>query len=381
MIIPAIFEKDFNTVEQKIRLVEDEAKLVQIDIADGKQVDGLTFLDINKLNEIKTKSSLEIHLMVENPLKFLEKKVKNVTKICTQIEVSSNIDDFITKARGRGYKVGLSLNPETPLNSLDPYLYKLDFVQLMTIKPGSQGRELQKSVLKKIVEFKQKNPDTPVQADGGINEENLLMVLNTGVDNLVIGSGIFGKEEKKKVYKIKKIAFLGGASWEENEQVFKDALETAKILAKNGYQIVDGGGPGVMRAATMGAHAGGGKALAVTYHPNKIKKNYEGVDPENQFDEEIITLDYFDRTKVMLQNSDVHIVFNGSSGTISEFGMTWASSRIHEGNHKPIILFGDFWEEIIKVLKKHMRIRPGEDQLLKICNTPQEVLSYIKSLE
>jgi len=100
--------------------------------------------------------------------------------------------------------------------------------------------------------------------------------------------------------KIDRVAFLGGSSYEKDSQIYKDSYETAKLLAENGYEIVNGGGPGVMRASTEGAHEGGQKAIAVTYHPNKKKKNYEGVDQLNAFDEEIITLDYFDRTKVML---------------------------------------------------------------------------------
>ena len=185
----------------------------------------------------------------------------------------------------------------------------------------------------------------------------------------------------KEQNKIDRVAFLGGSSWDENSQVYKDAYETAKLLAENGYEIMNGGGPGVMRASTLGAHEGNQKAIAVTYHPNKVKKNYEGVDIKNTFDEEIITLDYFDRTKVMLQNSDVHIVFKGSTGTISEFGMTWASSRIHGTNRKPIIVFGKFWEEIINVFKKTMLMRPGETELLHICTTPSEVLGHIQSLD
>jgi uncharacterized protein (TIGR00725 family) len=177
---------------------------------------------------------------------------------------------------------------------------------------------------------------------------------------------------------IKKVGFLGGASWQEGDQPYIDAYETAKLLALNGYEIVNGGGPGVMRASTKGAHAGDGKVLAITYHPNKAKKNYEGVDPLNDFDEEVYTLDYFDRTKVILQNSDLHIVFKGSTGTVSEFGMTWASSRIHEGNHKPIVLFGDFWKEIINCIRSNMLMREGEVELLKIVNSPQEVLDIIK---
>lgn len=182
-------------------------------------------------------------------------------------------------------------------------------------------------------------------------------------------------------HKVKKVAFLGGAAWKEDSEVFKQAFETAKLLAMEGYEIVNGGGPGVMRAATMGGGAGGGKTLIITYHPNKPKRHYEGRDPLNRAGEEIFTLDYFDRTKVMLQNTDVHIVFNGSIGTLSEFGITWISSWIHEPDHKPIILFGDFWNEVLNVMQKHMLITDQERAMLKVCNSPQEVLNYIKSLE
>lgn len=174
------------------------------------------------------------------------------------------------------------------------------------------------------------------------------------------------------------ICFLGGAAWTDNEEPYIQAFETAKLLAENGYTIVNGGGPGVMRASTKGAHAGGGKVLAVTYYPNKPKRHYEGADTDNNFDFEVKTLDYFDRTKVMLQTTDVHIIFKGSIGTLSEFGMTWINSWIHEPNDKPIILFGDFWNDILDTIEKHMLIKLGERNLLNICNTPQEVLEIIK---
>jgi len=177
------------------------------------------------------------------------------------------------------------------------------------------------------------------------------------------------------------ICFLGGAAWIENEEPYIQAFETAKLLAENGYVIVDGGGPGVMKAATNGAHAGGAKVLAVTYHPNKPKRHYEGTDQDNNFDLEVRTLDYFDRTKILLQTTDIHIIFKGSIGTMSEFGMTWVSSWIHEPNNKPIILFGEFWNDILDAIERNMIIKLGERELLKICNTPEEVLAYIKELE
>ena len=181
--------------------------------------------------------------------------------------------------------------------------------------------------------------------------------------------------------KINKIAFLGGAAWKEGDRVYTAAYETARLLARHGYEIVNGGGPGVMRASTMGAKMEGGKTLAVTYHPNKPKRHYEGTDPLNRADEEVVTLDYFDRTKVMLQNTDLHIVFRGSLGTLSELGMTWISSWIHEPDRKPIIMFGDFWNELLDILQKHLTISDQERAMLKVCNSPQEVLDFTRGLE
>ena len=174
---------------------------------------------------------------------------------------------------------------------------------------------------------------------------------------------------------------MGGADWKPEDLVFKDAKKTAKLLAENDYEILNGGGPGVMLASTLGAQEGGGKVLAVTYQPPTPKKNFEGVDPDNTFDQEVITLDYFDRTKALLQNSDVHVVFKGGTGTISEFGMTWASSRIHQGHNKPIVLYGEFWHEIIKAFEKHMYLREDEAKLVDIVSTPQQVLDKLIEFE
>ena len=184
-------------------------------------------------------------------------------------------------------------------------------------------------------------------------------------------------KEKKKIM----VCFLGGAAWKETDEPYIQAYDTSKLLAENGYGIVNGGGPGVMKASTKGAHAGGAEVLAVTYHPNKPKRHFEGVDPENDFDLEVKTLDYFDRTKVMLQTSDIHVIYRGSIGTLSEFGMSWENSYIHEPNNKPIILFGNHWSGLIKAIQESMSVRGGEENILKICTTPQEVLDYIKSVE
>ena len=177
---------------------------------------------------------------------------------------------------------------------------------------------------------------------------------------------------------IKTAAILGGAEYEEDAREYQDTVGVCKALAENGITILDGGGPGIMRAATEGAHSGGGKVVGITYYPAYKHAHYEGRDVQNLFDEEIVTPDYFSRTKKLLEMGNVHILFRGGTGTIGDFGMTWASSRIHQGHNIPIILFGSFWGHIIETFKKYMYLRPGETRLYDIVERPQEVMPLIE---
>ncbi|OGC56584.1 hypothetical protein A3H26_01685 [candidate division WWE3 bacterium RIFCSPLOWO2_12_FULL_36_10] len=200
MIIPGILEKDFMEVVNKIQLVQDFTTIIQIDIADGKLVKGETFLEIDRIAEIKTKAEIEIHLMVENPLQYLVKKINNISRICAQIEVKDYIEDFINISHDFGYIVGLSLNPETEIQKLDRFLSKIDYVQFMTIIPGAQGNPFVYNVLAKINQFRQLYPKMPVQVDGGIDAETLPLVLETGVRDVIIGSHLFNQSDIRDAY-------------------------------------------------------------------------------------------------------------------------------------------------------------------------------------
>uniref|UniRef100_A0A7C4XH66 Ribulose-phosphate 3-epimerase n=1 Tax=candidate division WWE3 bacterium TaxID=2053526 RepID=A0A7C4XH66_UNCKA len=394
MIIPAILQKNLEEVKKEVYAVEGAAELIHIDVGDGAFVKTVTFSELDKLEEINTKSSFQIHLMVEDPNDYLtEEKLSKIDSFIAQVE-SENVTEFLKKTKKRGYRVGISLNPETSIETLAQHMPYVDFVQFLTVIPGSQGTEFQENVLDKMTIFRQTAPKMPIQVDGGIDEFFLAEVIEAGAADVVIGSQIFQSpkqslEHFKKAatetrefghevkHKIKKVAFLGGAGWDPEDETYKQAVETAKLLAEKGFEIVNGGGPGVMRASTEGAKSAGGRVLAVTYYPPYKHKNYEGTDAQNKFDEEIVTTDYFDRTKVMLQNTDLHIVFKGGTGTVSEFGMTWANSRIHEGHHKPILLYGNFWKHIVKEFTTHMFIRPGEKDLITVVKSPKEVVEFI----
>lgn len=183
-----------------------------------------------------------------------------------------------------------------------------------------------------------------------------------------------------KAQSIQRVAVFGFADAKPQDKLYQDAYKVSYALAKAGYVVVDGGGPGVMQAASRGAKAAGGKVIGVTLYP-KDAKNFEGRDPNNPIDVEIKTETYVERTLTLMKEGQVYVVFNGGSGTMSEFAMAWGLARIYFGHHKPLILYGNFWKEIMQVLKKNLKDRPEESRVYKIVNSPEGVLKAIKEFE
>ena len=179
---------------------------------------------------------------------------------------------------------------------------------------------------------------------------------------------------------IKNIAFFGDANILPDDPVYKKAFETAKYLALHGYTIVNGGGPGVMAASTKGAEEVKGETLTVTFYP-KNAPGFEGRYVGNIPDVEIKTSNYIERMFKLLEHADVYIIFKGGTGTISEFGTAWVLAKLYYGHHKPFILFGDFWAEIIDVLRKNLNIDRKELSVFEIVSRGEDVLPTIKRFE
>lgn len=179
---------------------------------------------------------------------------------------------------------------------------------------------------------------------------------------------------------IKNIAIFGYANTSNKDNLFQDVFKVSKRLAEAKYTIVDGGGPGVMLAASLGAKEGGGKVIGVTLYP-KDMKNFEGKDPKNLLDKEIKTHTYIERTLTLMKQGQVYVIFKGGTGTISEFAMAWGLARLYFGHHKPLILYGKFWHKIIKAFKENMLLRPEELLVFKIVEDPEEVLQAIYDFE
>jgi len=180
--------------------------------------------------------------------------------------------------------------------------------------------------------------------------------------------------------KIRQIAYFGFADAESDDPLYKEAFECAKFLTSKGYVAINGGGPGVMRAVSEGAKAAMGTVIGATFYPKDIS-NFEGRDKNNPLDIEIKCKNYLERTLKLLELGDVYVIFKGGTGTVSEFGMSWGLARLYFGHHKPLILYGDFWNEIIKAFVDNMRIRPEDLKVYKVASNPEEAYEIIKTFE
>jgi len=207
MIIPGILEETIEKVREKVNQLEGAAPLIQIDIADGIQVEGKTTLDIEQILRIETPTRIELHLMVNNPLFYLE-KVKNLNRSRLIKKVSMHfegfekeyIKSFLHKAQNMELLTGISVNMETPIETLIPYRKELDFIQLLSVKPGKQGNIFAPAALKKVEHTKKLFTEPNIQVDGGVTKQNFLAILQAGADSVVIGSAIFSNKKPEEEY-------------------------------------------------------------------------------------------------------------------------------------------------------------------------------------
>jgi uncharacterized protein (TIGR00725 family) len=179
---------------------------------------------------------------------------------------------------------------------------------------------------------------------------------------------------------IKNIAFFGFSDFKKGSRQYKEAFKIAQELAKKGYTVVNGGGPGIMDASTQGAESVGGETLAITFSP-KDAPGFEGRYIANRVDREIKTGNYIERMFKLLEHADCFIIFKGGTGTLSELGTAWVLARFYYPHHKPFILYGDCWREVIKTLKEKMLLRKEAFEVFKIVGSRPGVLRTVKEFE
>lgn len=178
---------------------------------------------------------------------------------------------------------------------------------------------------------------------------------------------------------ITRIAFFGDADIKPNSEAYKSAYDTAKLLAENGYIVINGGGPGIMGAATAGAVDGGGKVELVVMDPKKEPDNYEGIDKYNLDNASKVYYEsnYPNRLNKLVEIADAFVVFKGGTGTLSEVGLIWENAKFDYGHHEPVIFFGKEWREIIALIEKNMNYETIEKRVVTVVDTAEEVLNIL----
>lgn len=178
------------------KLDNTKADFIHVDIMDGKFVENKTWT-ISEVKKIVSYSKLplDVHLMVENPSKYIEDyALLNTSYITFHYEAVKDIDKMINEIKNYGLKVGIAINPETDEKVLYPYLSKIDQVLVMSVHPGKSGQSFIDNTPNKIENLKQEiinqNAKTIISVDGGINDETGKICVDKGVDMLVSASYI-----------------------------------------------------------------------------------------------------------------------------------------------------------------------------------------------
>lgn len=202
-IIPAILEKDFTQIERKINLVKSFAGTIQIDLIDGKFLPQSTLLTPESFAKFSQESFLELHLMTQNPIGYVEPFAKaGFRRFIAHVEALPNLDDqkkFVKKVRSLNFEVGLAIDRDTEINTIKEPLENLDCLLIMLVKAGSSGQKFDENVLDKIRQLRAKT-QMPIEVDGGINTESIMLAKKAGANRFSVNSFLFMENDPRKSY-------------------------------------------------------------------------------------------------------------------------------------------------------------------------------------
>lgn len=199
LVIPAINEVNFEEVLKKINIAGKFSRWVHLDVVDGKFAANITWSDPDDLKAVNSGlADIEAHLMVENPEAVIKDwALAGVKRVIIHLEALGG-KEF--KPVAENIEMGLSINPETPVEDLLPYLEYFKFVLILGVNPGLAGQEFNKEILEKIKFLKIYYPSVIIEVDGGINLETAKLVKEAGVDILVSASYIWRSQNPEQAY-------------------------------------------------------------------------------------------------------------------------------------------------------------------------------------
>ena len=202
IVAPSLLAADFSKLREEIQEVESYgAEYLHLDVMDGNFVPNISF-GAPVISSIRKNSNLvfDVHLMVENPDRFIKDMVDAGADVITiHAEATKHLNRTIQLIKSYGKKVGVALNPSTPLDVIKYDLKDIDMVLIMTVNPGFGGQAFIEGMLQKIRDLRSIDPNIDIQVDGGINNKTSKLVKEAGANILVAGSYLFKGDYKQKI--------------------------------------------------------------------------------------------------------------------------------------------------------------------------------------
>lgn len=202
IVAPSLLAADFSKLREEIQEVESYgAEYLHLDVMDGNFVPNISF-GAPVISSIRKHSNLvfDVHLMVENPDRFIKDMVDAGADVITvHTEATKHLNRTIQLIKSYGKKVGVALNPSTPLDVIKYDLKDIDMVLIMTVNPGFGGQAFIEGMLQKIRDLRSIDPNIDIQVDGGINNKTSKLVKEAGANILVAGSYLFKGDYKQKI--------------------------------------------------------------------------------------------------------------------------------------------------------------------------------------
>jgi ribulose-phosphate 3-epimerase len=211
MISPSILAADFANLERDIRNIEEMGSdFVHVDVMDGIFVPNISIgIPVVKAIRPVTKLPLDVHLMIDRPLRYVEDFVKagaDFVTVHVEADQPQNILEALDKIHALGCKAGIVLKPRTPAEAAIAYLEKCDMVLVMTVEPGFGGQKFMADMMPKVQQLRRMldevNPECLLEVDGGVDAGTCAVCKESGANVLVAGSAYFKAADRRAFVKL-----------------------------------------------------------------------------------------------------------------------------------------------------------------------------------